>query len=452
MNHDVIIAGGGVAGAAVAAALGEFGYRILVVEPGLDNGKRLAGELLHPPGAADLNELGLLDCLNRAGAVPMHGFAVFAKPAESSGTGAHLLPYSGPDGKPRQGLAIEHATLAETLLRSISRLSHVTVWNGSRVTGIDLSHVGHATVTVTRGLRECRLRTPLVVAADGRNSRLRGMAGIRHKQVQVSRMIGYLLNGTQLPHSGFGHVFVGGPAIALAYTISAGATRVMFDLPLETNQHGSEPKQGCVDALPQPLRNDVVHVMKTDTPLTSSNYSIVPEAVIKGRLVCVGDAGGSCHPLTATGLSACTRDAMRLRQALRQSSCDIPVALRLYASLREGPQRTRLAGAEVLYDVFKAKTPEMRLLRQGLLRYWQENPHGRARTMALLTTQEDRLSMMVREYIQVWRHALPGVIRRRQERDEWSGDTRSQAIMGLSVELVRFLGKTCTRSVSTTMR
>jgi 2-polyprenyl-6-methoxyphenol hydroxylase-like FAD-dependent oxidoreductase len=161
-------------------------------------------------------------------------------------------------------------------------------------------------------------------------------------------MIGYLLNSTRLPHPGFGHVFIGGQVIALAYMISTGATRVMFDLPLDANQRMSESKHGCVDALPQPLQNDVIHVMKTDTPLTSSNYSIVPETVIKGRLVCVGDAGGSCHPLTATGLSACTRDAMRLRQALRETAGNIPVALRLYASLRDGPQRTRLAGAEVL--------------------------------------------------------------------------------------------------------
>ena len=37
---------------AVAAALAEFGYHILIVEPGLDHSKRLAGELIHPPGVS----------------------------------------------------------------------------------------------------------------------------------------------------------------------------------------------------------------------------------------------------------------------------------------------------------------------------------------------------------------------------------------------------------------
>ena len=41
----------------------------------------------------------------------------------------------------------------------------------------------------------------------------------------------------------------------------------------------------------------------------------IPDRVVEDRLVLVGDAGGCCHPLTATGLSVCTRDALRLRDA-----------------------------------------------------------------------------------------------------------------------------------------
>jgi 2-polyprenyl-6-methoxyphenol hydroxylase-like FAD-dependent oxidoreductase len=178
--------------------------------------------------------------------------------------------------------------------------------------------------------------------------------------------------------------------------------------------------------------------MAAQTPLHSANYSVIPETVIKGRLVCVGDAGGSCHPLSATGLSACTRDAMLLRQSLREAPGDLPGALQRYSTLRAEPQRTRLSGAEVLYEVFKAGTPEMRLLRQGLLRYWQRSARGRAATMALLSTQEGRTSVLMREYIQVYRHALAELI-------HGSGngaqpvETRGHAMVGLSRALVRFV-------------
>lgn len=434
MTYDVIIAGGGVAGAAAAAALNEFDYRVLVVEPGLDHARRLAGELIHPPGVADLNELGLLTCLKRAGGMPVEGFAAFFGAA-----GAYLLPYAEAGGLKNRGLAIEHAALSEELLGAVTRFSNVTVWKCARVTAIDLSQAGHATVTVASEGRESQLRAQLLIAADGRNSHVRRMAGIRHEQVHLSNMVGYVVKNNRLPHPGFGHVFAGGPAPALAYEIAPATTRIMFDLPVPPpGGTVSEHMQAHLDALPQPLRSEVDQAMAAQTPLNSANYSVIPETVIKGRLVCVGDAGGSCHPLSATGLSACTRDAMLLRQSLRETPGDLPGALQRYSTLRAEPQRTRLSGAEVLYEVFKAGTPEMRLLRQGLLRYWQRSARGRDATMALLSTQEGRTSVLMREYIQVYRHALAELI-------HGSGngaqpvETRSHAMVGLSRALVRFV-------------
>jgi len=419
MTFDVIISGGGVAGAAAAAALSEFGYSVLVIEPGLDHRKRLAGELIHPPGTADLKALGFLAGLEQAGAVPVSGFAVF--PGGSNAT--YLMPYS--DGAElRTGLAVEHGVLAESLLNVVQRLPNVTVWTGGRVTSIDLSSSGFASVTVTRGESEHLLRTGLLIAADGRSSPLRRMSGIGHKQIHISNMVGYTIDGDNLPHPGFGHVFVGKTAPVLAYQISRTETRIMFDVPLTSDE-------ADLDSLPRGLRGAVEAVVNTQAPLRAANYSVVPEAVYKGRMVCVGDAGGSCHPLTATGLSACTRDAILLRQALRETRREIPAALARYASLREGPQRTRLAGAEVLYDVFRGQTLEMRMMRDALFRYWQNSPRGRVITMALLSTEEHRLSVLIREYINVCRHTMPELIRK--------AHTRRHAVMAMSRGLLRFV-------------
>src|SRR5689334_20646978 len=130
---DVIIAGGGAAGVAMAAALAEFGYDVLIVEPGLDRAKRLAGELIHPPGVSDLNELGLLRCLEKSGATSIHGFAVFdnaaaadaSKPVHSE---PYMLPYSAGGNQGKHGLAIEHSVLGEALLGEIANFPRITVW------------------------------------------------------------------------------------------------------------------------------------------------------------------------------------------------------------------------------------------------------------------------------------------------------------------------------------
>lgn len=425
---DVIIGGGGIAGASVAAALGEFGYRVLVVEPGLDGAKRLAGELVHPPGASDLADLGFLPHLERAGICPVLGFAVVPDPTAKP----YLLPYGEIPGVTQPGFAIDHGVLASSLLAAVETLPHATLWVGARVTDVDLRDPDFAAVTVTRGGQEVRLRSRLLVAADGAGSSIRKLAGIGHERRRLSQMVGYVLQGVPLPHPGFGNVFLGGPAPALAYSIGPDTVRLMFDIP--GNPTGVEAlihDATYLQALPEPFRDAVWTAIESGSRLVSTNYSIVPQTVAQGRLALVGDAAGCCHPLTATGLSICTRDAIRLRQALRETS-DIPAAVRRYARLRRGPQSTRLALADALYETFVARTPAMRLLREALLRFWRSSRRGRSASMALLSTHDSRMSAMVWIYARVVGYAFTEMVRGRRGRDTCPLPSRHEAALALS--------------------
>src|SRR5262249_40808830 len=87
-------------------------------------------------------------------------------------------------------------------------------------------------------------------------------------------------------------------------------------------------------------------------------------------------------------------------------------AVRRYASLRERPQRTRLALAEALYRAFSEPTPEMRLLRDGMLRFWKRSSRGRAASLALLSTHEGRMSMMALCYAHTVGYAMTELARR----------------------------------------
>ena len=57
-RYDAVVAGAGVAGSVAAAVLAGEGLSVLVVEPGQHAERRLAGELLHPPGLSGLRSLG----------------------------------------------------------------------------------------------------------------------------------------------------------------------------------------------------------------------------------------------------------------------------------------------------------------------------------------------------------------------------------------------------------
>jgi 2-polyprenyl-6-methoxyphenol hydroxylase-like FAD-dependent oxidoreductase len=142
------------------------------------------------------------------------------------------------------------------------------------------------------------------------------------------------------------------------------------------------------------LREEV----RRQRPLVSAGYLAVPQMVVRRRVVLVGDAAGCCHPLTATGLTTCTRDALRLRDAIAETHGNVPQALRKYSACRRIPEWTRLALATALYFTFREQSPEMHLLREGLMRYWKADANSRAVSMSLLSTCEGRMTVMAQEF------------------------------------------------------
>lgn len=400
-HFDVIIAGAGLAGVAAAAALREFGYRIAVIEPGLDPARRLAGELLHPLGVMAARELGLSHLLESG--TPVAGFAVFP----TSESEPYCLSYSRMDLLPSRGIVLRHDLLRRLLLEELDRLPYVTVFPGARVVAVKQSGRGPVSVTVSSDGRNWTLDSDLLVGADGRVSKVSEMAGIGRRKYRISGMIGYELRDCPLPKAGYGNVFLAAGAPSLAYEIGPAKVRLIVDIPYQSEQMLTrDDDPSCLAALPEPFRDHVRRGLGAQPGVAAANYFCLPDRVYSGRVVLVGDAAGCSHPLTATGLSACAQDALHLRQGLRRTGGDIGQALKFYAAARRHSQRTRLALVNGLYEVFKARTPETDLLREGIFRYWGSSARGRSTSMALLAACETRRSVLAWQCANVLFHGL----------------------------------------------
>jgi squalene monooxygenase len=405
---SALVVGAGTAGCAAAAALSELGEDVLVVEAGMDRSRQLAGELMHPSGAGDLGVLGFAPALHAAAAVPVAGFVVLDT-SESGGLLVCQLPY----GRLGEGVALEHSSLVAALQASLRHRERVTIWDDSRLIRIARNDAAGVEVEVARADgSQALVSARLLVVADGRASRVRGMLGIEEQNARLSTMSGTLVDAGHLPYPGFGHLFVGGPAPVLAYAVSPTRARVMIDLPT-----GSEPttpleKPEYLRALPSGLRDAVIEALRLSRPLVSANFTRLPERVVQASAVLVGDSAGCCHPLSASGMSSCTRDALALQRALRESGGNVRAALARYAFARRGPQRTRLNLASALYRCFSESSPEMAALRQGMFRYWTRSPAGREASMALLSTRESRMWVMALEYTRVVGHSFLSLARR----------------------------------------
>ena len=396
---DVLIAGGSIAGVAAAAALAQLGLRILIVEPSPDQGRRLAGELVHPPGIDGLRELGLLGKDDGLGQ-PVQGFAVFSQ-GKDAGPQPMVLPYGDVDGQRPVGLAIEHTTLKERLLERVKTFNAVDVWQGARVTAMDAVAGGAYVATVEAGSGEpaMRVHAKLILGADGPMSQMRKMIGIQYDTQRYSGMIGTEVSDTHLPHRGYGNIFLNQVGVSYAYAIGGGRVRVMFEILKGADQ--KESIAAHLAAFPEDFRLEVQEAMAASKPLAAANYCIIPETTVKANVALIGDARGCCHPLTASGITAAVKDAFVLRDALRKHHLDFSAALREYAQVCDQLQLTRRTLAEELREAFLAETPQAKLLKQCIFSYWKTSPQGRAESMNLLSTLNSSIIALAVQYAMV---------------------------------------------------
>jgi squalene monooxygenase len=404
VDYDVIIAGGGVAGISAAAALGEFGWSVLVVEPGQHADRRLAGELIHPPGVAALTELGLCGGDRFDGAVPIRGFIAFTGLEDSRAQIS--LPYVNSRSF-QYGFALDHAHIRSSLQASMGQLPYIKIFNGSRVVGIE--HQGSVTAVAIMDAGIIRnLTCRLVIAADGAASSVRSFAGISYTRRPISKITGFLITDRNLPARGFGHVFMGSMAPLLIYEIGRGLARVLFDQPMnQSDVTPTDHRARVTSSVAHPqLRAEIGDAIESQRGLSIVSADLVVNRSTYGRVALLGDAGGSCHPLTATGMTIGAADALRLRDAFRDSNGDITAGLKLYGARRRAPQRARLLVASGLYEACSGRSPESRLIRAGLIRYWTRGARGRRASMAILAMNDVRFMSAFREMLLVILHGL----------------------------------------------
>ncbi len=148
-------------------------------------------------------------------------------------------------------------------------------------------------------------RAPLVIAADGRHSKLPS-ARPSTESTLLSYTVAPALAGDLLPLAGTGHVFVGAPGPILAYPYGHHRVRMVIDIPLGVT-HGRESIAGYVREhyaahVPMPPAEGDAPRRSIAGPLPAAQIMPSPP---KACAVPGARAGGRrrqlLHPLTATG-------------------------------------------------------------------------------------------------------------------------------------------------------
>ncbi len=338
---DVVIVGGGIAGAALAYALAGEDVGVTVLEASTEFPDRVRGESMQAWGVAEARTLGVEDVLLAAGA---HIASVWNQYDEDV-SGPMPIPMSimvpGVEGT----LNLRHPDACQALLDAAA-FAGATVVRG--VSKIDLAQGSPWTVGYENDGDRGELSTPLVVGADGRNSTVRKQIGITlERQEPISYISGLLVDGLDGVPDDFDALSSEGENWFLVFHQRDGRARLYSCTGL-SGQHrfaGPEGTQKFLDAAAQssfPWREQVSSATPAGPCATyPGDDTWTAQPCVEGAVL-IGDAAGHNDPIVGQGLSIAMRDARTVRDLVLDGARDVAGFASYSAERMERMRRLRL--------------------------------------------------------------------------------------------------------------
>ena len=275
------------------------------------------------------------------------------------------------------GQVIENAWLGRVLLTEIQKQPFIELIDGLQVTQLT-QDADMAYIAASRGEEQLSLQAKLVIAADGRDSFCRKALGIGASEHDYDQVAIVTTVQTSKPHNhvGFERFSSLGP---LALLPLPGEYRRSVVWPVKKGTEGEwlgdENDQHFLDALQDTYADRAGKFQKTGKRFSFPLSQVLAEKQAVGRVVLMGNAAHTIHPVAGQGFNLCMRDAHVLVRYLTEQiaqNADLGDAemLQAYEASRLTDQQRVIKFCDSVVRGFSNSNPILKFIRNtGLVAF-----------------------------------------------------------------------------------
>jgi 2-octaprenyl-6-methoxyphenol hydroxylase len=371
LDYDLAIVGGGIIGNTLAVALQNSGLRVVSIESQAESVSVSKGRayVISMLSGQIFDGYGIWDRV-------LPHVTQFSQIQISDADYAGVVKLYPQDlGTETLGYAASHEVLLTALQDKLHAAANITVLCPAQVVGVDYTDTGaEIRIQTPNSATPIKLRTSLVIGADGAKSALRNQAGIKTAGWNYWQSCITATIKPEKPHQNVAYerFWYDGPIGVLpladgrcqvVWTAPHQQAEALRDLPVA---EFLQELEHCTGGLLGKLELDSQRWLFPVKLMQSQQYTAQ-------RLALIGDAAHCCHPVAGQGLNLGIRDAAALAEILvaaHQAGEDIgsdPV-LKRYPSWRKPENWAILAFTDFLDRMFSTRILPIVLVRRlGLI-------------------------------------------------------------------------------------
>jgi 2-octaprenyl-6-methoxyphenol hydroxylase len=315
---DAIIFGGGLVGLALAAAFDSSGVSAIVVDPA-DPDLRKDAAFDGRTSAVSSSSMRMLETIGVADHFPVPGCPI-RQISVADGLEPGGLQFEPDDGEALGWMHENRNLLTALRARAESAPNAWLMWK-TRVSDVERGDHG-VTVALEDGRK---LNAPLLIAADGRNSRTREAAGIRVARWKYDHraIVSVLRHEREHDHVAYEIFYPSGPFALLPMTDDGKVHRsaIVWSVPEEDAAGWLSLSDADFAAEVEAAMGGFLGKVALLAPRSSFPLGFHHAAQITAqRLALVGDAAHAIHPIAGQGLNLGFRDVAALAEVLVQGA------------------------------------------------------------------------------------------------------------------------------------